>query len=162
MACTASTARIRAQDKANGLLVERYGSAFWVILFALGLYAARDLLPYRPDLRRLYLIKLIEVAALIAVRIGLRNPSYWPRVVPILVYGTISLYVMTAASAIVRHDVTSTPLAFTVVALGSPPFSRGVRERSSLPSWQPGWRSCGTSMRSAASPPTLSDIRRWP
>ncbi len=107
------------REKTDQLVVERLRAAFWVILFALALYALRDIRLMWAEVPQLYLIKFIEIGALIAVRLALRNPRTWPRAVPLAVLTVSSIYVMTAASAILRHDVTSTPLAFTVVAIAS-------------------------------------------
>ncbi len=107
------------REKTDQLLVERLKAAFWVILLALGLYALRDVRLMWAEVPQLYMIKLIEIAALVAVRLRLRDPRIWPRAVPLAVLTVSSIYVMTAASAILRHDITSTPLAFTVMAIAS-------------------------------------------
>jgi PAS domain S-box-containing protein len=106
-------------DKANRLLVERLRAAFWVVLFALALYALRDVRLMHAQIPQLYLIKLTEIGILVAVRLALRNPATWHRAVPLSVLTVASLYVMTAGSAILRHDITSTPLAFTALIIAS-------------------------------------------
>ena len=105
--------------KTDQLLAERLKAAFWVILLALGLYALRDVRLMWAQVPRLYLIKLIEIAVLVAVRLRLRDPRSWARAVPLAVLCISSIYVMTAASAILRDDIVSTPLAFTVLAIAS-------------------------------------------
>jgi two-component system sensor histidine kinase/response regulator len=107
------------REEADRLLVERIEAAYWLLLFALGLYALRDLRLMRAEISQLYFIKLMEVVALTAVRLAVRNPVNQRRAVPLTVLTVSSVYVMTAASAIVRHDVMSTPLAFAILAVGS-------------------------------------------
>ncbi|MBI4517037.1 MAG: PAS domain S-box protein [Deltaproteobacteria bacterium] len=107
------------RERTDRLVAERFNAVFWVMLFALALYAVRDIRLMRAELWHLYLIKLIEVGILATVRLALQRPANWPRAVPLTVLAVSSLYAMTAGSAIVRGDVTSTPLAFTVVALAS-------------------------------------------
>jgi PAS domain S-box-containing protein len=107
------------RERTDQLLVERLRAAFWVILVALGLYALRDVRLMPAQAPSLYLIKLIEIGALVAVWWGLRHRRTWPRAVPVAVLTVSSIYIMTAASAILRRDLASTPLAFTVLALAS-------------------------------------------
>ncbi len=101
------------------VIVERVRSSFPVILVALALYAFRDAETRSPELARLYAMKLTEVAFLLGVWLALRNRRMWRHVVPLAVASVCSLYVMTAASAALRQDITSTPLAFTLLMVAS-------------------------------------------
>jgi PAS domain S-box-containing protein len=101
------------------LLVERLNSVFWLLLVALGLYALRDLQLMRPELPQLYLVKLAEIGFLVCVRFALRNPARWKHAMSLSVASVCSLYVMTGVSSALRDDITSTPLAFTALTIGS-------------------------------------------
>ena len=111
-----SEGRVSARDR---LLAERVRSAFWIVLLAFALYAARDVQLMRAELWQLYLIKAIEIAFLVAMRGVLRDPAHWRRAVPIAVVSVSSVYAVTGISAAFRHDITSTPLAFTALTIAS-------------------------------------------
>ena len=118
------TSAHKAPDRENRctrdrLIVERLDSAFWFVLVPLGLYAARDLQLMRVELPQLYLIKLAEIAFLVGMRLLLRNPARSKHAVAIAVTSVASLYAMTGVSAALRHDLTSTPLAFTALTIAS-------------------------------------------
>jgi len=111
-----SPGQVSTRDR---LLAERVLSAFWFVLLALALYAARDLQLMRADLWQLYLIKVAEIVFLLGMRWVLRDPARWKYAVPVAAVSVSSVYVMTGISAAFRHDITSTPLAFTALTIAS-------------------------------------------
>ncbi len=107
------------RDKTNRLVVERVRAAQRILLMAIGLFALLELQLNRAEIVPLLVVKLAQLAVVAMTSAALRKPAVRAQPIAIAVFFMGALCVTTAASNIVRHDVTMTPLLLIVLTMGA-------------------------------------------
>jgi hypothetical protein len=96
------------------LLIDRFRSGSWIILYALVLFAIGDVWRQVPAMRDLLLIKLGQIAAVVVLLLALER-ARWARHVRLLaVIGSALLFVTMAESGILRQEFVVLPMLAAV------------------------------------------------
>ncbi len=90
-----------------------------VVLIALTLFGARDVMFQESGLRALLLIKALQFAVALAVLVVLRRSPVVSFAVPFAFAGGTLLAVLTAWAAILRGDVTAPPILYVIYIMGA-------------------------------------------
>jgi hypothetical protein len=111
--------RKQLHDQANRLIADRLRPCLWVMLWAVVMFALEERRLNPSEIVPLYIIKLVQLGTIIVLLRLLQAPRFIKRAIPIAVCTVCLLDVTAAASNIIRHDVTLTPLLLVIVTMGA-------------------------------------------
>jgi PAS domain S-box-containing protein len=110
--------RRRLREKANGLLVRRLRTALRLFLPCLLLFAAGEFYLDRAQIPALAAVKLVQFGAAALTLWLLHKARTRRHAIPLALFVVGALCVTTAASNVIRDDISTTPLLFIILALG--------------------------------------------
>lgn len=107
------------RDGVDQLLAQRLRTGLVIMLFAIALFALGEIVLNQPQIGALALVKLLQVAIVSAVLGALQTRRVERYVVPFALVTLTAICILAAASNIVRHDITTAPLLFIVLTVGT-------------------------------------------
>ncbi len=107
----------RLREETSPLLAARVRAGLCLVFVSILLFGTAQLHLNRPELNAIAIIKLVQIATVVAVAFFLRRPRPWKQSVAVSLFAMGEVCITAAASGIVTNDAMSTALVYVVLLM---------------------------------------------